>query len=59
MARQAHLIGSVGLENAETVFSTVADKFVADYDIATECGFGRRDPATTPELLQIHAELCK
>lgn len=23
--------------------------------IATECGFGRRDPATIPELLRIHA----
>lgn len=27
-----------------------------DFAIATECGFGRRDPATIPELLRIHAE---
>jgi hypothetical protein len=33
-----------------------ADKFVRDYSIATECGFGRRDPATIPELLRIHAQ---
>lgn len=33
-----------------------ADKFVRDYSIATECGFGRRDPATIPQLLRIHAE---
>jgi hypothetical protein len=34
----------------------VAEKFVADFSIATECGFGRRDPATIPELLRIHAQ---
>jgi hypothetical protein len=33
-----------------------AEKFVRDFSIATECGFGRRDPATIPELLRIHAE---
>jgi hypothetical protein len=27
----------------------------ADFAIGTECGFGRRDPATVPELLRIHA----
>lgn len=36
----------------------VADKYVTDYDIATECGFGRRDPATIPALLKIHKDLC-
>jgi hypothetical protein len=36
----------------------VADKYIADYDVATECGFGRRDPETVPELLRIHKELC-
>ncbi len=35
-----------------------ADKVVSDYDVATECGFGRRDPATIPDLLRIHRELC-
>jgi hypothetical protein len=34
-----------------------AEKFVADFGIATECGLGRRDPATLPELLRIHAEV--
>jgi hypothetical protein len=35
-----------------------AGKYVRDYDIATECGFGRRDPETIPELLRIHQEMC-
>ncbi|CAN0086220.1 unnamed protein product [Phaeothamnion confervicola] len=34
-----------------------AEKFVADFSIATECGFGRRTPETIPELLRIHAEV--
>jgi hypothetical protein len=33
-----------------------AEKFVKAFSIATECGFGRRDPATIPELLRIHAQ---
>ena len=33
-----------------------AEKVVKDFSIATECGFGRRDPGTIPELLRIHAE---
>ena len=35
----------------------VAEKFVSDFGIATECGLGRRDPATLRELLQIHAKV--
>ncbi|MFP6733790.1 MAG: hypothetical protein VB959_08110, partial [Rhodospirillales bacterium] len=35
-----------------------ADKYVSGYDIATEYGFGRRDPETIPERLRIHQELC-
>jgi hypothetical protein len=34
-----------------------AQRHVTDFSIATECGFGRRDPATIPELLRIHAEV--
>jgi hypothetical protein len=34
-----------------------AKKHVREFAIATECGFGRRDPATIPELLRIHAEV--
>ena len=33
----------------------VADRFVQNYTIATECGFGRRKAETIPELLRIHA----
>lgn len=29
-------------------------KYIRDFAVATECGFGRRDPATIPELLRIH-----
>jgi hypothetical protein len=35
----------------------VANKFCPEYGIATECGFGRRDPSTMLELLRIHAEI--
>jgi hypothetical protein len=33
----------------------VARKHVPRFSIATECGFGRRDPRTIPELLRIHS----
>lgn len=33
-----------------------AQRHLQQFSIATECGFGRRDPATIPELLRIHAE---
>ena len=36
-----------------------ARRFAGDFSIATECGFGRRDPATLNELLRIHAEVAK
>jgi len=35
-----------------------ADAVVPDYDVATECGFGRRDPATVPDLLRLHRTVC-
>jgi SAM-dependent methyltransferase len=31
-----------------------ARRFIADFGVATECGWGRRPPATIPELLRIH-----
>ncbi len=34
-----------------------ARRHVEPFAIATECGFGRRDPATIPELLRIHREV--
>jgi hypothetical protein len=34
-----------------------AKRFASKFSIATECGFGRRDPATIPELLRIHATI--
>ncbi len=35
----------------------VARRFVSGFGIATECGWGRRAPATIPGLLRIHREL--
>jgi hypothetical protein len=32
-----------------------AQRHVPHFAVATECGFGRRDPTTIPELLRIHA----
>ena len=32
-----------------------AKKYITQFSVATECGFGRRDPRTIPELLRIHA----
>ena len=46
-----------GVEGGKARIAT-AEKFVQDFDIATECGFGRRDPGTISALLQIHRELC-
>jgi hypothetical protein len=34
-----------------------AKRHLADFGIATECGFGRRAPDTLPELLDIHREI--
>jgi hypothetical protein len=31
-------------------------RFVPAFSVATECGFGRRDPATIPALLDIHLD---
>jgi hypothetical protein len=36
-----------------------AEKYIRDFGIATECGFGRRDPGTIAELLRIHAEVAE
>ncbi len=36
-----------------------AERYAKGFSIATECGFGRRDPATIPELLRIHAEVAR
>ncbi len=33
----------------------VAEKVVSEFAIGTECGFGRREAATIPDLLRIHA----
>ena len=37
----------------------IAEKFADGFGIATECGFGRRDPETVVELLKIHGEVAR
>ena len=44
---------SDGVEGARRRMA-VADKYVSNYGIATECGFGRRPADTIPKLLDIH-----
>jgi hypothetical protein len=44
--------GLVGTKNR----LVTARKYVNDFAVGTECGFGRRDPKTIPELLRIHAQ---
>lgn len=34
-----------------------AQRVVASFGVATECGFGRRPPETIPDLLRIHSEV--
>ncbi len=34
-----------------------AERTVADFGVATECGMGRRPPETIPDLLRIHSEV--
>ena len=34
-----------------------AERYLANFLIATECGFGRRPPESIPALLQLHAAL--
>ena len=45
-----------GIEGTKKRIAT-AKKYVSDFAVGTECGFGRRDPKTIPELLRIHAQI--
>ena len=47
-----------GLEGSRAR-AEVAKRFVAEFGVATECGFGRRPPETVPALMEIHAELAQ
>jgi hypothetical protein len=47
-----------GVEGTRRRIAT-AEKFVKDFSVGTECGFGRRDPKTIPELLRIHAQVAQ
>jgi len=45
-----------GVEGTTRRLAT-AGRHAQKFAIATECGFGRRDPKTIPELLRIHAQV--
>ena len=45
-----------GVEGTNRRIET-ARRVVPEFGVATECGFGRRDPETVPRLLEIHAEV--
>ena len=45
-----------GVEGTKRRLAT-ARKYAQGFSVGTECGFGRRDPKTIPELLRIHAEI--
>ena len=49
-----HLTG--GVEGTTRRIAS-ANRAVASFGVATECGMGRRPPDTIPRLLQIHAEV--
>jgi len=48
-----HTDGEVGTRKR----MAMANKYATDYDLATECGFGRRPEYTIGELLDIHRRL--
>lgn len=45
-----------GVEGTRRRIAT-AQRVIADFGVATECGFGRRPEETIPELLRIHREV--
>ncbi|MGE0255416.1 MAG: hypothetical protein AB7N54_05300 [Alphaproteobacteria bacterium] len=45
-----------GMDGAQRRLAA-ARRHVDDFGIATECGFGRRDPSTVAALLELHARL--
>jgi hypothetical protein len=45
-----------GVEGAHRRMAAAA-KYIGDFGIATECGFGRRPPETIAELIALHAAL--
>ena len=47
---------SDGVEGSRRRLVT-SERYASGFGIATECGFGRRDPETIPALLRIHAEI--
>ena len=45
-----------GVEGTQKRLKT-AEKFISNFGVATECGFGRRPEQTIPALLEIHAQV--
>ncbi len=53
------LIHMTGGEEGTNQRIATASKYVADFGIATECGFGRRPAEQIPTLLHMHSTLAK
>lgn len=51
------LIHNTDGASGTTLRIRTAEKFLKNFLIATECGFGRRPPETIPRLLTVHAEV--
>jgi len=47
---------AMGVEGARRRMAA-AERYVTDFGIATECGFGRRLPEMIPEFLQLYAAI--
>lgn len=47
-----------GVEGAAARYAA-ASKYLDGFGVATECGFGRRDPSTILDLLDLHAEIVR
>ena len=45
-----------GLAGTQARIKT-AERYLGDFGVATECGFGRRDPASLAKLLDVHRDV--
>ena len=53
------LVHETGGEEGTRRRIATAAEFVPRFGVATECGFGRRDPATIPDLMDQHAAVAE
>lgn len=60
-AGTAFYLGVVGADGVAPARRRIeaAARILSDFGIAAECGLGRYDPATVPELLRVHAQAAR